>query len=113
MYRDYFHIRPEKKLAGDFAQFRTGQVSMEAVCDTDFIKELCEEGKKTGKPWGIQGGGERKLDHGTMVPLYFINQYYQDYKLVSVGLSGLPLSEHYRLGQAIRRTCLLYTSSCV
>lgn len=104
MYRDYFHIRPEKKLAGDFAQFRAGQVSMVAVCDTDFIKELCEEGKKTGKPWGIQGGGERKLDHGTMVPLYFINQYYQDYKLVSVGLSGLPLSEHYRLGQAIRRT---------
>ncbi|WP_343250207.1 AmmeMemoRadiSam system protein A [Diplocloster hominis] len=104
MYRDYFHIRPEKKLAGNFAQFRAGQVSIEAGCDTDFVEALCKEGERTEGPWGTLGEGERKLDHGTMVPLYFVNQYYQDYKLVSIGLSGLPLSEHYRLGQAIQRT---------
>ena len=38
-----------------------------------------------------------------MVPLYFIRQLYADFMLVRVGLSGLPLEEHYRLGQIIRR----------
>lgn len=37
-----------------------------------------------------------------MVPLWFIEQKYQDFRLVRIGLSGLPLTEHYRLGQLIR-----------
>ena len=36
-----------------------------------------------------------------MVPLYFIRQRYQDYKLVRIGLSGLPLTDHYTFGQII------------
>ncbi|MBQ1787754.1 MAG: AmmeMemoRadiSam system protein A, partial [Erysipelotrichaceae bacterium] len=49
--------------------------------------------------------GERdpKLDHGTMVPLYFIRQKYRDGKIIRIGLSGLPLSDHYRLGMYIAR----------
>ena len=38
-----------------------------------------------------------------MVPLYFINKVYTDYKLVRIGLSGLPLTEHYKLGQCIQK----------
>ena len=38
-----------------------------------------------------------------MVPLYFIRQQYADFRLVRIGLSGLPLEEHYRLGQMIQR----------
>ena len=45
-----------------------------------------------------------------MVPLYFIRKKYQemkntvkqDFKIVRVGLSGLPLTDHYRFGQLIR-----------
>ena len=39
-----------------------------------------------------------------MIPLYYVNQYTQDYRLVRIGLSGLPLTDHYRLGQMIRQT---------
>ena len=39
-----------------------------------------------------------------MVPLYFVNQYWKDYKLVRIGLSGLPLIMHYELGTYIRKT---------
>ncbi len=42
------------------------------------------------------------LDHGTMVPLYFVNQYFRNYRLVRIGLSGLPLIKHYELGQLIK-----------
>lgn len=39
-----------------------------------------------------------------MVPLYFVDQYWKDYRLVRIGLSGLPLTKHYALGQCIRET---------
>ena len=39
-----------------------------------------------------------------MIPLYYINQFKTDCMLVRIGLSGLPLTEHYRLGQLIQQT---------
>ena len=39
-----------------------------------------------------------------MVPLYFINKVYTNYKLVRIGLSGLPLTDHYKLGQCLQKT---------
>lgn len=104
LYGDYFHIRPENMLRGDFSQFNGGEAAVEAACDKEFVEALCREGEREGLPWGTLGGKEKELDHGTMIPLYFVNQYGKSYRLVSVGLSGLPLSLHYRLGQAIQRT---------
>ena len=97
---DYFHISPGRSARGDFGQFGAPQARMEASYDTAFAERL---GAEAGAR-GIQAGslGERKLDHGTMVPLYFVNQYWTEYRLVRVGLSGLPLTAHYRLGQCIR-----------
>lgn len=103
-YEDYFHIRPQKMLSGDFGQFGAGQVAMEAACDTEFVKYLESAGEEEERSWGTLGGQGQALDHGTLVPLYFINQYWRDYRLVSIGLSGLPLSVHYQLGQAIQET---------
>jgi AmmeMemoRadiSam system protein B len=36
-----------------------------------------------------------------MVPLYFVNQQWEGYRLVRIGLSGLPLKMHYDLGRCI------------
>jgi AmmeMemoRadiSam system protein A len=36
-----------------------------------------------------------------MVPLWFILQKYTDFRLVRIGLSGLPLADHYRFGEII------------
>ena len=38
-----------------------------------------------------------------MVPLYFTEQKYRDFRLVRIGLSGLSLAEHYAFGQIIRQ----------
>ena len=48
--------------------------------------------------------GERKpeLDHGTLVPLFFIRQKYKGGKIIRIGLSGLPLVDHYALGCLIK-----------
>lgn len=102
LYADYFHISPGQGARGDFGQFSAGRVSMEVSYDTEFVRVLCEAAKEAGLQAGTLGERERKLDHGTMVPLYFVNQYWTGYRLARVGLSGLPLTAHYRLGQCIQ-----------
>lgn len=106
MYADYFHISPGRGAKGDFGQFHAGQVKLEAAYDTEFVEELCGLSDEREIPAGVRGERERELDHGTMVPLYFVNQYFREYRLVRIGLSGLPLAEHYRLGQCIREASI-------
>lgn len=102
LYADYFHISPGPGTRGDFGQFHAGQISMEVSYDTEFVRMLCETAEAAGLQAGTLGERERRLDHGTMVPLYFVNQYWTGYRLVRIGLSGLSLAAHYRLGQCIR-----------
>lgn len=104
MYADYFHISPGKGARGDFGQFRAGQVKIEAAYDVEFTETLSKLAEAGNLPAGTAGERDKRLDHGTMVPLYFVNQYWKDYKLVRVGLSGLSLTDHYVLGQRIKET---------
>ena len=104
MYADYFHISPGKGARGDMGQFRAPQVRFHVSYDEEFTKELSGLAESKDFPAGPLGERNRELDHGTMIPLYYIDQYYKDYRLVRIGLSGLPLTDHYRLGQMIRQT---------
>ncbi|MCM1234061.1 MAG: AmmeMemoRadiSam system protein B, partial [Ruminococcus flavefaciens] len=104
MYADYFHISPEESAYGDFGQFRAPGEQMKVFYDTAFVEKLCALAEEKDLPAGTLGQHDRKLDHGTMVPLYFVNQYWTDYQLVRVGLSGLPLISHYELGRCIQET---------
>ena len=104
MYADYFHISPGKGAKGNFGQFRAGDVKMEVCYDTEFVETLCRLPGMGNLPAGTEGERDKSLDHGTMVPLYFVNQYWKEYKLVRVGLSGLSFTKHYELGQYIRDT---------
>ena len=104
MYADYFHISPGDEGTGDFGQFRAPQVKIKVNYDTEFVENLCKLAEAGDLPAGTEGERDRRLDHGTMVPLYFVNQYWRDYKLVRIGLSGLSLVTHYELGRRIRET---------
>ncbi len=103
MYADYFHLSPGRHAEGSFARFQAPQVQFEETYDEELVREIVNEAEKAHLPAGTLGEREPELDHGTMVPLYFIRKKYDGFRLVRLGLSGLPLEEHYRLGQAIRR----------
>ena len=103
MYADYFHISPGRSAEGSLARFHASQVRFHEEYDTELVKAIEKKAKENGFPAGTQGQREPELDHGVMVPLYFIRQVYSGFKLVRVGLSGLPLEDHYRLGQMIRQ----------
>lgn len=104
MYADYFHISPGHSGKGNFGRFRAGQVEMTVDYDTEFVENLCKLAAAGNLPAGTAGERDKRLDHGTMVPLYFIDQYWADRKLVRVGLSGLSLAAHYELGRRIKET---------
>ena len=102
MYADYFHISPGTRAQGSFADFRAGYVRLEETYDAELADLVSELAAAADFPAGTLGERESRLDHGTMVPLWFIEQEYTDFKLVRIGLSGLPLSDHYRFGQIIQ-----------
>ena len=104
MYSDYFHISPGKKTKGDLKRFGASKVSFEVEYDEDFVEALEQCSERERIEAGTLGEKDPQLDHGTMVPLYFINEAFKDYRLVRIALSGLSNTEHYKLGKCITKT---------
>ena len=103
MYADYFHLSPGSSASGSFAAFRAPSVSFDEHYDEELVSEICRLADEEEFPAGTLGERDASLDHGTMVPLWFIRNKYKDGKIVRIGLSGLPLIDHYRLGQLIKQ----------
>lgn len=104
MYSDYFHISPGVSASGDLGQFGAPDVRLDVLYDVEFVNELSRMLDENDFEAGTLGEREKELDHATMVPLYFINQEYKEYKLVRIGLSGQSLLAHYTLGEYIKKT---------
>ena len=101
MYADYFHISPGSGAKGSFRQFHAPLVRFSEQYDTELVGRICALADAAGFPAGTLGERDAALDHGTMVPLWFIRKIYTGGKIVRIGLSGLPLTDHYRFGQMI------------
>ena len=103
MYADWFHLSPGSGAEGSFARFGAPGVRFRETYDEALVEVIEGLAAKCGLPAGTRGEREPALDHGTLVPLYFIRKYLSDFRLVRIGLSGLPPEDHYRLGQVIAR----------
>ena len=103
LYADYFHISPGKGATGDFGRFGASRVSFRETYDTELAERICGIAKEKDFPAGMLGERDKRLDHGTMVPLFFMEQRYRDFRLIRIGLSGLSLADHYAFGQIIRQ----------
>ena len=103
LYGDYFHISPGKSAKGSFANFRAPSVKFFEEYDEDLVDKISEIAYHEDFPCGTLGEEDKDLDHGTMVPLWFIRNKYKEGKIVRIDLSGLPLTDHYKLGTIITR----------
>jgi AmmeMemoRadiSam system protein A/AmmeMemoRadiSam system protein B len=101
MYGDYIHISLGKSAQGAFDRFGAPQARFEKTYDTEFVSTLSDIAFDKQIHAGTLGERDPELDHGTMVPLHYIDQYYQDYQLVRVSISGLSFLEHYRFGMCV------------
>ena len=103
-YADYFLVSTGE-LSGTFADFGAPQVNFQGVSDDEFVAAL----EKKCQQENISAGSLNRMmnhpmDHGTMIPLWFINKYLTDYRIVNVGISGFSLLEHYHLGMIMAET---------
>ena len=102
MYSDYFHISPGSGAVGSFADFGAPQVKFDMKYDEELVEQICARAEASHFPAGTLGEKRPELDHGTMVPLWFILRKYKDFKLVRTGLSGYDLLKHYEYGMMIK-----------
>lgn len=111
MFSDAIAISNEEKIKGNLIKFRDFETNIELEIDKEFNDELLNLCKSENiSAAGIDSNLLRRfnkdyeLDHGTMVPMYFINKYYTDYKLVHITYSILNDIELYKFGMAIQKT---------
>lgn len=111
MFSDAMAISDEEEIKGNFTKFRDFDTYIEGKIDKEFNSELikiCKEENVSAA--GIDSdllrrfNREFELDHGAMIPMYFINKFYKNYKIVHVTYSMLSDIELYRFGMAIRDT---------
>lgn len=104
-YADYIHISPGKEAVGDFREFGNRELEIKATYDTEFVEKLCDIVEKNNFMAGTLGERDKKLDHATMIPLYFIEKESGmpvKPMIVRIGISGLSYPEHYKLGMYIK-----------
>jgi len=102
MYSDYFHLSPGSGAHGSFAEFGAPGVKFEVEYDEKLVNLIEAKAQGLHFPAGTLGEKNPALDHGTMVPLWFILKKYKDFKLVRTGLSGYDLLKHYEYGMMIK-----------
>jgi aromatic ring-opening dioxygenase LigB subunit len=106
IYADAFTVKTAPMLSGSFAMFGAAHVRMDTTPDLELAQAVIEKAAVAGVPCEAIGGAGRvslsagELDHGIMVPLYFLAQ--KTYPLVCLSMSFLDFRSHYIMGIAIR-----------
>lgn len=91
----------DSQLHGDFANFRAPEAKVEAPLDEELLLSIARAAEEQGyEVVGIKG---YELDHGTAVPLYFLQRNGWRGSLVALGYNFLSNEDHLRFGSCIRR----------
>ncbi len=91
----------DARLYGDFANFRAPGARVEAPLDEEVLNAISRAASEQSyEVVGIRG---YDLDHGTAVPLYFLQRNGWRGRVVALGYSMLSNEDHVRFGSCIRR----------
>lgn len=110
MFQDAVALSYEDTIYGSFKNFGAPQVALEFSINkklTNKIYELAMEenisSAMTTNNLLNRYNASISLDHGAMVPLYFINKYYKKFKLVHITYAPLSDIELYKFGMCISK----------
>ena len=87
-------------LRGSFANFRAPEATVEFPVDTELLARLAETSAEAG--FEIVGSQDH-LDHGSAVPLYFLDRNGWSGQVVALGFSFLSNEDHVKFGQCISK----------
>ena len=87
------------QLYGDFANFRAATATIHAELDEELLNEItCAASEQELVVLRIKG---HDLDHGTAVPLYFLQRNGWTGRVIALGYSFLSNEDHVRFGKCI------------
>ena len=111
VYPDRFNICGMEKVFGSFAAFDAPDVMMEFKNDFELAGQLNETANNADlKTLLYNNRGEFfELDHGIMVPLYYLAKEYEGaLKVIPTAYSNLPRAKHFSFGQTIAEVIRKY-----
>ena len=88
------------KLYGDFANFRAPQYTCRVFIDEEVLEAITEIA--AGENYEVLDLENYQLDHGTAVPLYFLDRNGWRGRVVALGYSFLSNEDHLKFGDCIR-----------
>lgn len=91
----------DQELHADFANFRAPNVQLTAPLDQELLNAIAECSSKENYP--VVGISDTKLDHGSAVPLYFLQRNGWRGQVVALGYSFLSNEDHVRFGLCLGR----------
>jgi AmmeMemoRadiSam system protein A/AmmeMemoRadiSam system protein B len=103
MLRDAMGVATARRLRGTMSNWGARGVDHEFQNDPDFVAALQAESGTAEIALASIGDSEYDLDHGAMVPIYFLAEGMRGVPLVPLTYSLLPLSTHFEFGRALRR----------
>lgn len=114
IFRDVVGINLSPQLKGDLGHFRAGNVSFLADNDQALVREITRQSADMGMPVvELTEEEERRynidlrLDHGVVVPLYFLRKAKLQTPLVHVSMALGPPHKLYLFGVAVRKAAKL------
>jgi len=104
IFTDAFAVKVAPHLEGSFRSFGAASVIVRAEPDLELSEAIIRSAGEAGIRVKKSGDGPMtkgsELDHGILVPLYFLEK--KTYPLVCLSLSSLEYRDHYRLGTCVR-----------
>jgi MEMO1 family protein len=110
MFQDALALAYEDNIQGSFKNFGVPQVSLTREINKALTNRIFELAMQEDIPAVMttnelldQYDTSISIDHGVLVPLYFIDKYYKDYKLVHITYAPLSDMELYKFGMIITK----------
>ncbi|MFA7410713.1 MAG: AmmeMemoRadiSam system protein A [Tissierellaceae bacterium] len=113
IFRDAVAISTDPDLYGHFGNFGYRQIQFSYENNIPLVKKIINNAMEEdimvatvdedlSRSYNI----DRDLDHGSLVPLYFVDKEYKDFKLIHISYGILPPRDLFRFGKAIKRAVL-------
>jgi AmmeMemoRadiSam system protein A len=97
-----FTARGAPVLRGDFADFLAAGVKLTFKNDPDLLEAIKDAAPQEGVEF-LKLDRDYPLDHGALVPLYYLREAGWDGPTVVIGFTMQPIDKHLAFGRAIRR----------
>ena len=111
LFRDSISISVEEQLRGDFARFGHGNLNFKFKNNLALAYKIIENSLKEGisivevdEKSSKQYNIDNSLDHGTLVPLYYVDKEYKSYNLIHITYGLLSPDGLFSFGKIIEKT---------